>query len=253
MAEEKAVRIVKFNGKKEDYEHREEKFRAKAELNDFGEILDCEKVPTKNEYSAILSKQPKERTDEEKDVIQLAQKNRKAYTHLILSMNTSTSRGKVAFRRVKNCKSGDYPEGNAKLAWDRLMSSYAPKSLPSLLKFKRKFENSKLESAEIDPEEWISELEGLTIEIESIDVTSAISERELMVKILNNLPSEYDVVLDGLETRLNNASGTDGLTLEDVREKLSTRYERIKANEEDELNSSKEKAYVAFKFKKQYK
>ena len=172
---------------------------------------------------------------------------------MILSINTSTSRGKVAFRRVKNCKSGDYPEGNAKLAWDRLMSSYAPKSLPSLLKFKRKFENSKLESAEIDPEEWISEMEGLTIEIESIDAMSAISERELMVKILNNLPSEYDVVLDGLETRLNNASGTDGLTLEDVREKLSTRYDRIKANKEDELKSSEEKAFTAFKFKKQYK
>ena len=64
---------------------------------------------------------------------------------------------------------------------------------------------------------------------------------------------DYDVVLDELETRLNNTSGTDGLTLKDVPEKLSTRYERIKANEEDELKSSEEKAFAAFEFKKKYR
>ena len=107
------------------------------------------------------------------------------------------------------------------------MAKYAPKSLPSLLKYKKKFENSKLDSAEKDPEDWISELEGLTVDIESIDASSAISDRDLMVKILNNLPSEYDVILDGLESRLNK-SGDDALTLEDIREKLGTRYARIK-------------------------
>ena len=38
-----------------------------------------------------------------------------------------------------------------------------------------------------------------------------------------------------------------------VREKLSTRYGRFNANKEDELKSSEEKAFVAFKIKKQYK
>ncbi len=54
----------------------------------------------------------------------------------------------------------------------------------------------------MDLEDWISDLEGLRTEIESIKSLSAISEKDFMVKILNNLPSEYDIVLDGLKNRL---------------------------------------------------
>ena len=54
----------------------------------------------------------------------------------------------------------------------------------------------------MDPDEWISELEGLRTEIEEINSSSAVSDYDFMVKILNNLPSEYDVILDGLESAL---------------------------------------------------
>ena len=139
---------------------------------------------------------------------------------LILSINHQTNRGKIAFRLVKNGKTSKYPEGNCKLAWDRLIAKYAPKSLPSLLKYKKEFENSKLESTEMDPEDWISKLEGLRTEIESIDIASAISERDFIVNILNNLPSKYDVVLDGLESRLTK-TGQDALTIEYIQDKLN--------------------------------
>ena len=79
----------------------------------------------------------------------------------------------------------------------------------------------------MDPEDWISDLEGLKTEIESIHSSSAISEKDFMVKILNNLPSEYDVVLDGLENKLT-LTGSDALTVESIRDKLNNRYERIK-------------------------
>ncbi len=54
----------------------------------------------------------------------------------------------------------------------------------------------------MDPEDWISELEGLRTEIQNIDSSLEISENDFMMKIMNNLPSEYDVVLDGLKNRL---------------------------------------------------
>ena len=57
--------------------------------------------------------------------------------------------------------------------------------------------------AQVDPEEWISKLEGLRTDIKEINSSLAMSDYDFMVKILNNLPSEYDVILDGLENRLN--------------------------------------------------
>ena len=211
-----------------------------TEMRGYRKLLLCKRndanfdaVPKESVYSAALEKDEEKRTSTEKKIVELGQLNQKGFTELILSIDHKLRHGKVAFRLVKNSKSGDYPEGNCKVAWDRLVAKYAPKSLPSLLKYKKKFENSKLDSARTDPEDWISELEGLMVEIESIDISSAISDRDLMVKILNNLPAEYDVILDGLETRLNK-SGDEALTLEEIREKLGTRYERIKANGEEE-------------------
>ena len=56
--------------------------------------------------------------------------------NLILSIKTSSSVGKVAFGLVKNAKSEDFPEGNCKVACDRLVSKYALHTASSLLKLK---------------------------------------------------------------------------------------------------------------------
>ena len=60
-------------------------------------------------------------------------------------------------------KNEDFPEGNCKVAWDRLVSKYAPHTASSLLKLKREFHNSKLDYIDKDPDELISHLEGLRI------------------------------------------------------------------------------------------
>ena len=72
-------------------------------------------------------------------------------------------KGRVAFSLVKNFKSAEYPEGNCKLAWDRLIAKYAPKSAPSLLKLKKQFANCKLkdENIKYHPDNYISSLESL--------------------------------------------------------------------------------------------
>ena len=78
-------------------------------------------------------------------------------------INTSSSIGKVEFRLMKNAKSEDFPEENCKVVKDRLVSKYAPHTALSLLKMKSEFHNSKFESVEKDPDEWISHLDGLQI------------------------------------------------------------------------------------------
>ena len=63
------------------------------------------------------------------------------------------------------------------------------------------YQNSKLERTEIDPRDWISLLEGYQTGIETIDMTLAISKKDFMLHILNNLPKEYDSILDGFENQ----------------------------------------------------
>ena len=69
-----------------------------------------------------------------------------------------------------------------------------------------------------------------------------------MIHILNNLPKEYDVILDGLENCLT-ATRDNALTIDSIRKKLNHRQEKIK-NKKDET-SKKEKVLGAYN--KQYK
>ncbi len=59
-----------------------------------------------------------------------------------------------------------------------------------------------------------------------------------MIHVLNNLPEEYDVVLDSLETHLV-STGEDRLTLESLREKLNSRFEGITSKEREKDQNEK--------------
>jgi hypothetical protein len=86
--------------------------------------------------------------------------NEIAYTELILSIYVKTSSGKVAFNLIKGCKSKDYSDGNAAIAWERLKKKYEPISAPSLVKLEKQFRELSLKKGQ-DPEIWITELEDL--------------------------------------------------------------------------------------------
>ena len=107
----------------------------------------------------------------QKDTVnKLAKLNEMAYASLILSINTETNAGKVAFKLVKNSKNSDYPEGNCNMAWSRLTAKYALRTAPSLLKLKREFNNSSLKNVQKDPDVWISKLESLQSKMEDIGI-----------------------------------------------------------------------------------
>ena len=76
------------------------------------------------------------------------------------------------------------------------------KTAPLLLKLKKKFANSKLEDKEKHPDKWVTELESLRTKMDSIEISGKMSDLDFMIHILNNLAEVYDVVLDGMESRL---------------------------------------------------
>ena len=134
----KSIRVLEFTGKIADWEGWSAKFLARGKRLGYKNLLlGKEKIPTEREYEkAVL--------DKDQPTVKRGELNEQAYEDIILSINHTSGQGKVAFSLVKNCVSDEYPKGNCKLAWDRLVVKYAPKTAPSLLKLKKKFHNSRL-------------------------------------------------------------------------------------------------------------
>ena len=100
-----------------------------------------------------------------------------------------------------NAKSADFLKRNCKIAWDRILSKYAPHAALSLLKLKNEFNNSKLELIEKKPDEWILNSEQLKIQMKKIRQKGCIPDKDFMIHVLNNLLEEYDVILDWLKKK----------------------------------------------------
>ena len=54
-----------------------------------------------------------------------------------------------------------------------------------------------------------------------------VSDKDFNIHVLNDLPKEYDVILDLIENLLT-LSGINTLTTEVIKEKLNDRYKKIK-------------------------
>ena len=236
----RSLRVIPFDGKPRNWDAWSEKIGAKARRRGWKKLLiGQEKLLTQSEYEqAILDKDEAKRT--------LAELNEEAYEELVLSMDHTSQTGKVAFSLVKNSKTAEHPGGNCKIAWDRLVSKYAPKTAPSLLKLKKKFANSRLEDLKTNPDEWITELEGLRYDMEEMHIATTMSDLDFLIHVLNNLPEEYDVVLDGMESRLM-LKDTDPklLTIEDMRSRLNNRFERVKERFHEKERPHGDVAYYA--------
>ena len=61
-----------------------------------------------------------------------------------------------------------------------------------------------------------------------------VSDEDFMIQVLNNLPKEYDVILDGLENHLV-ATRDDALTINSIHKKSNHRYKKIKNKKEEKI------------------
>ena len=66
---------------------------------------------------------------------------------------------------VRISKKLEFLEGKCTVALNRLVSKYAPYTAFSLLKLKSEFHNNKLKSIKKDPNGWISNFEGLQMQM----------------------------------------------------------------------------------------
>ena len=94
----------------------------------------------------------------------------------------------------------DHPNGNATKVWKFLCDKYIDNSAPSLIKIKRKFAKSRLKKNTKDPEELIMELEELCYRLEYM--WSIMSDEDIIIHILNNLPSEYELQVEQMKGKI---------------------------------------------------
>ena len=127
--EEKCILIIEFSGKKADRESWSKKFLLHGKHKGYKKLLassgstsSMDKIPTQDKYENALEGD----MDLNQKIIKLGELNKLVYEDLILSVNNSSSVGKVAFGLARNMKSPDFLEGDCKIVWDRLVSEYAP-------------------------------------------------------------------------------------------------------------------------------
>ena len=224
MSEEKAIRIISFSGKRADWRVWSRKFLAVAEKRGYKKIL-----TGALELSSTSSAEEK-------------QLGVNAYNDLLLAMNES-----ISFGLVDESKSSVCPDGDAAKAWKKLMKRFESQTSASKVKIMGQLHASRLTKKTKDPEVWISELEILRSRLAEMGTT--VDDEALILHILNNLPSEYDNVVENLEERVD--SVINPLGLEDVRQKLSEKYEKMRLRKrfKDDSDDEDEQALFATKFK----
>jgi hypothetical protein len=121
------------------------------------------------------------------------------------------------------------------LAREKLRRKYDPISAPSLVKTERMFRESKLGNKE-DPEIWINNLEDLRVKLDAMG--SSMTDDQFIIQVLNGLNSENELQMLLLEKQIGNKENP--LSVEELKEELNLRLERLLYKKNDE--SGKEKA-----------
>ena len=109
-AKEKSIGIIEFSGKQSDWDGWSEKFLAHSKCKGYKKLLlGTEKVPTQEQID--LAESSSSSTD--KKIIKLGELNELAYKDIVLSINHTSSSGKVAFSLLRIVKVKNVPKETA--------------------------------------------------------------------------------------------------------------------------------------------
>ena len=212
-AGEKTVKVLVFKGGEDEFRMWNLKFLARARIKGYRKTLvgDAE-IPKSDEELDLTDAEGKKKSA-------IRKSNEMAYNDLLLSMEEE-----VCFGIVAEAVTEDLPEGDSSLAWKNLLSKYMPKTNANKIQLKREFNNSRMEDENKDPEVWLTELERLRQRLKGVKVE--ISDDDLVLHVLGNLPENYETVVAIAENQME--TGTDGLTLENLKTMLRSKFQKLK-------------------------
>ena len=141
---EKTIWIVQFLGKRLDWRMWSKKFLAMSGKKQYKDVLTRRTVVPAATAVIDIS------NDAGKDELKAREANEEAYHDLILA-----NPNKVAFNLIDKSLTTELPDSSAPLVWKKLSAKYDSHSLTTVVELSNQFNNSKLTSLSIDPEDWI--------------------------------------------------------------------------------------------------
>ena len=190
------IRILKFSGKEEDWNRWLKTFIATTGIKGYRRALVVDKDEEFPTYEMILQ-----------------------YNDLLLSCQDD-----ITFGIVDEATSERFKEGDARVAWKNLKMKFEPNTGAAKVQLKMEFQQTIVEEDE-DPDDWINKLQLICRRLTVLG--AAVSKDDLMLHILNHLPTTYKTTAEICEYDLT--KGT--LTLEILRERLRTKYRHMKMND----------------------
>ena len=187
----KAIRIIAFSGKQEDWNCWSKQFLATETARGHREVL--------------KPKDPKVRQD--------SNDNNKVYAHLMMACEDD-----VMFGIIEEAMLDEFPEGDARLAWSNLYKKFEPNTGGRKVRLKSEFQKTRLVDVRENPDNWIRQLELIKRQLNVLG--DKLDKEDLMLHILNNMPSKYKNVVQTSEEDL-----TDGeLTMSKLTKRIRNRY-----------------------------
>jgi hypothetical protein len=114
-------------------------------------------------------------------------RNVEAYTYLALSCIDN------AYGYVESCETTRAPDGDAYLAWSKLIQRYEPTDIETnYTKIEDSFTSKTLVGLADDPEKWIQELEYWNQRMRSVKTEYMRDELQMKTYVMNHLPAEYN-------------------------------------------------------------
>jgi len=179
---ETTIKVVRFT-KAKDWMSWKELFLARVGRKDpeVKKLFDLKK-----EFLMVDDEKSSKTIDVEKNKKTMA----KAYEELLMSMDYSSPEGLVGFNIVKRSKTNN--EGDARLAFERLINRFEPKTSIERGKLLKQFYSAKCKGRD-DPEVYVYEMEDLRNRIRDMsDDKETIPDEDFMNQILNSMPEAYD-------------------------------------------------------------
>jgi hypothetical protein len=131
----------------------------------------------------------------------------------------------VYFDLVDNSRSEEFPDGDENLAWVELKVKFEPSTIMSLIALKKEFTLCCSTDLSLDPDIWIRKLKRIRRLLFLLG--HLISNDDLIIHILNNLPDDYENLIENLE---NNLEAGD-MDLDKLKSRLRARFRRLMEKE----------------------
>ena len=120
-------------------------------------------------------------------------------------------------------RSNDHPQGCFRTAFKKLKEKFESTSQAARCEIKLEYESMKMKTQE-DPELFINTLEKLARRMNE-DFDMKIIDEDIITKVLNTLPREYEALVDSLQVQMDTEKG---VTLDNLKEQLRSKFQQMR-------------------------